>query len=67
MVTISAHVATSLGTAVPFLMIAMIVTCSAKVRKGGCLKFYSNTPGIGDLSESKWFVFNKSSLTETSE
>ena len=59
--------ATSLGTAVPFLMIAMIVTCSAKVRKGGGLKFYSNTSGIGDLSESQWFVFNKSSLTETSE
>ena len=53
MVTISAHVATSLGTAVPFLMIAMIVTCSAKVRKGGGLRFYSNTLGIGDLSESQ--------------
>ena len=53
MVTISAHVATALGTAVPFLMIAMIVTCSAKVRKGGGLRFYSNTSGIGDLSESQ--------------
>ena len=58
MVTISAHVATALGTAVPFLMIAMIVTCSAKVRKGGGLKFYSNTSGIGDLSESQRFVFS---------